>query len=133
MTIDIGGGILLGVFFCRCVNTPERHLVVSKPQSSHFIFFIRFLTFIPFHLISFQKIMNIQIKYVLLLVTFAIAEKQIKLEDIERDNLLSERRVNRDEEGIKIDQSQHLGAPIHVRPQYQVMLKKFGRTSKMVK
>lgn len=57
-------------------------------------------------------------------MTFAVAEKQIKLEDIERDNLLSERRVNRDEEAIKNDQSQHLGAPIHVRPQYQVMLRK---------
>lgn len=64
--------------------------------------------------------MNVRIKYVLLLVTFAVAEKQIKLEDIERDNLLSERRVNRDEETVKIGQSQHLTAPIHVGPSYEV-------------
>lgn len=57
----------------------------------------------------------------LLLVTFAVADKQIKLEDIERDNLISERRVNRDEEIVKIGQSQHLNAPINVQPQYEVI------------
>lgn len=67
-------------------------------------------------LVSFQWKMNIQTKYVLLLVTFAVADKQIKLEDIERDNLLSERRVNRDDETVKIGQSQYLTAPIHVGP-----------------
>ncbi|XP_055315916.1 uncharacterized protein LOC129575826 isoform X2 [Sitodiplosis mosellana] len=56
--------------------------------------------------------MNIQLKYVLLLVTFAMAEKQIKLEDIERDNLLSERRVNREQSIFNIGQSQRLSAPI---------------------
>lgn len=66
--------------------------------------------------------MNIQTKYVLLLVTFAVADKQIKLEDIERDNLLSERRVNRDEETVKIGQSQYLNAPIHVGPSSEVVL-----------
>lgn len=35
-----------------------------------------------------------QLKYVFLLVAIAVAEKQVKLEDIERDNLLSERHVN---------------------------------------
>lgn len=65
--------------------------------------------------------MNIHLKYVLLLATFVVAEKQIKLEDIERDNLLSERRVNREnDETIKIGQSQHLTAPIRVGPQYEV-------------
>ena len=64
--------------------------------------------------------MKIQLKCVLLLVTFAVAEKQIKLEDIERDNLLSERRVNRDHEFVNIGQSQRLNAPIHVGPQYEV-------------
>lgn len=64
--------------------------------------------------------MNIQLKYVLLLVTFTVAEKQIKLEDIERDNLLSERRVNREDETVKIGQSQRLAAPIHVGPRYEV-------------
>lgn len=54
------------------------------------------------------------------MLAFAMAEKQIKLEDIERDNLLSERRVNRDEEIVKIGQSQRLTAPIHVGPQYEV-------------
>lgn len=66
--------------------------------------------------------MNIQLKYVLLLVTFAVADKQIKLEDIERDTLLSERRVNRDQEIVNIGQSQRLSAPIHVGPQYVVNL-----------
>lgn len=65
--------------------------------------------------------MKIHLKYVLLLVTFAVADKQIKLEDIERDNLISERRVNRDEEIVKIGQSQHLNAPINVQPQYEVI------------
>lgn len=61
------------------------------------------------------------IKYILLLATFAIAEKQIKLEDIERDNLLSERRVNRDEETVKSGESpQHLLAPIFVGPSNEV-------------
>lgn len=58
----------------------------------------------------------------LLFITVAIAEKQIKLEDIERDNLLSERRVNRDQEIVNIGQSQRLAAPIHVGPQYEVNL-----------
>lgn len=62
--------------------------------------------------------MQFQTKYLLLFVTFVVAEKQLKLEDIERDNLLSERRVNRDEETVKI--GQHLTAPIHVQPQYEV-------------
>lgn len=61
----------------------------------------------------------------LLLVTFAVADKQIKLEDIERDNLISERRVNRDEEVVKIGQTQHLNAPINVQPQYEVILECF--------
>lgn len=64
--------------------------------------------------------MNVQMKYVLLLITFAVADKQIKLEDIERDNLLSERRVNRDEETVKIGQPQYLNAPINVAPTSQV-------------
>lgn len=72
-----------------------------------------------------QKIMNIQLKYVLLLVTIAVADKQIKLEDIERDNLISERRVNRDEEIVKIGQNQQLNAPINVEPQYEVIRKRF--------
>lgn len=61
------------------------------------------------------------IKYILLFATFAIAEKQIKLEDIERDNLLSERRVNRDEETVKSGESQHLLAPIYVGPTNEVL------------
>lgn len=64
--------------------------------------------------------MKIQTKYVLLLVTLAVADKQIKLEDIERDNLLSERRVNRDDETVKIGQPQYLTAPINVGPTSQV-------------
>lgn len=66
--------------------------------------------------------MHFHWKCVLLLATFAVAEKQIKLEDIERDNLLSERRVNREnDETIQIGQSQHLSAPIRVGPQYEVI------------
>lgn len=61
------------------------------------------------------------IKYILLFATFAAAEKQIKLEDIERDNLLSERRVNRDEETVKSGESQHLLAPIYVGPTNEVL------------
>lgn len=51
-----------------------------------------------------------QLKYVLLLVAFVVAEKQIKLEDIERDNLLSERQVN-----VKpndVDETQNLQPPL---------------------
>lgn len=48
-----------------------------------------------------------QLKYVLLLVAFAVAEKQVKLEDIERDNLLSERHVNVSPD----DQTQNLHPP----------------------
>lgn len=54
--------------------------------------------------------MNIQ--WLLLLVTFAMAEKQIKLEDIERDNLISERRANREQEQLATGQTQqHLRTP----------------------
>lgn len=59
-------------------------------------------------------------KYLLLLATFAVAEKQIKLEDIEHDNLLNERRVNRDEETVKNGETQHLLAPIFVGPSNEV-------------
>lgn len=69
--------------------------------------------------------MNIQLKYIFLFIAFTVAEKQIKLEDIERDNLLSERRVNRDQEIVNIGQSQRLSAPIHVGPQYVVNLNTF--------
>lgn len=51
-----------------------------------------------------------QIKYVLLLVAFAVAEKQIKLEDIERDNLLSERQVSVKPDDVD-DQAQNLQPP----------------------
>lgn len=55
--------------------------------------------------------MNIRLKYVLLLVTFAVAEKQIKLEDIERDNLISERRANSEKDAQNTGQTQHLRQP----------------------
>lgn len=77
--------------------------------------------------------MNIKLKYVLLLVAFAVADKQIKLEDIERDNLLSERRVNRDDETVKIGQSQHLTAPIHVGPSYQVNIRIYFCSNRIFK
>lgn len=83
--------------------------------------------------------MNIQliVRYVLLLllfVTFAMAEKQIQLEDIERDNLLSERRVNRDQGIGKNGQSQQfqrLSVPIRVGPQYEVKLNEYSFKCKM--
>lgn len=100
--------ILLGVFN----SVHSRHLNVNIEA----LWFFRF---------SFQNTMKIHLKYVLLLVTFAVADKQIKLEDIERDNLISERRVNRDEEVVKIGQNQHLNAPINVQPQYEVILECF--------
>lgn len=43
-----------------------------------------------------------------------VADKQIKLEDIERDNLLNERRAI-GQEALKTGQTQHLRAP-----QYEV-------------
>lgn len=55
--------------------------------------------------------MYVHIKCLLLLITFTVAERQIKLEDIERDNLISERRANNNEDTIKIGQTQHLRAP----------------------
>lgn len=51
-----------------------------------------------------------QLKYVLLLVAFAAAEKQIKLEDIERDNLLSERQVSVKPDDVD-EQNQNLQPP----------------------
>lgn len=54
--------------------------------------------------------MKIQFQYILLLVACAFAEKQIKLEDIERDNLLNEQKINR-KESLHEDQSQHLRPP----------------------
>lgn len=55
--------------------------------------------------------MIVKIKFVLLLmVAFALAEKQIDLEDIERDTLISEQR-NTEKESLKTDQTQHLRPP----------------------
>lgn len=54
--------------------------------------------------------MIIEIKYIFLLVAFALAEKQIDLEDIERDTLISEQR-NNVKESLKTDQTQHLRPP----------------------
>lgn len=51
---------------------------------------------------------------VLLMGLCVAADKQIKLEDIERDNLLSERRVV-PQDTLKPEQTQHLRAP-----QYEV-------------
>lgn len=51
-----------------------------------------------------------QLKYVLFLVAFAVAEKQIKLEDIERDNLLSERQVSAKPDEVD-EQAQNLQPP----------------------
>lgn len=75
-------------------------------------------------LLVFRKNMDIRTKYVLLLVTFAVADKQVKLEDIERDNLLSERRVNREEETVKIGHTQYLTGAIHVGPSGEASFKK---------
>lgn len=50
----------------------------------------------------------------LLMGCCVVADKQIKLEDIERDNLLSERRVVT-HDTLKPEQTQHLRAP-----QYEV-------------
>lgn len=44
------------------------------------------------------------------MVAFALAEKQIDLEDIERDTLISEQR-NNEKESLKTDQTQHLRPP----------------------
>lgn len=42
VNIDIGGGILLGVFCCMCFNTLKRHLVVSKPPSLLYVYTVLF-------------------------------------------------------------------------------------------
>lgn len=94
----------------------QHHLFSRLPPKQRHLS-VKFLNYSNFFL---QVTMKIQLKCVLLLVTFALADKQIKLEDIERDNLLSERRVNRDHEIVNIGQSQRLNAPIHVGPQYEV-------------
>lgn len=49
---------------------------------------------------------------ILLIALCATADKQIKLEDIERDNLLSERRVI-GQDVLKTGQTQHLRAPAY--------------------
>lgn len=65
------------------------------------------------------------LKYLVLLTVLAVitAEKQIKLEDIERDNLLSERNSNGGPRGdsIESDQGQHLRQP---GPAYEVIKRK---------
>lgn len=63
-----------------------------------------------------------RLKFILLVVVAtAVAERQIKLEDIERDNLLSERRANQQEELKLEEQQQHSRAPgAHGGPQYEV-------------
>lgn len=48
--------------------------------------------------------------YLILLIAVVVAEKQIQLEDIERDNLLSERSVN-NQEVLKVEQPQRSKAP----------------------
>lgn len=62
------------------------------------------------------------LRYAVLLTVLAvvIGEKQIKLEDIERDNLLSERQTNGGPRGdpIESDQGQHLRPP---GPAYEVI------------
>lgn len=65
--------------------------------------------------------MNISISCVILLATLTIAEKQIKLEDIERDNLISERRAIGNTEILQSDQTQHLRPPgIQASSSYEV-------------
>lgn len=55
--------------------------------------------------------MSISPKYLLLFVAIVAAERQIKLEDIERDNILNEQRTNIDKE-IKSDEpTQHFQPP----------------------
>lgn len=54
--------------------------------------------------------MFVHLSYLILLIAVVVAEKQIKLEDIERDNLLSERYSNK-QEVLKIEQPQHWRAP----------------------
>ena len=65
--------------------------------------------------------MKVHLQLVLLLVAFALGEKQIKLEDIERDNLLSEQRTNGNDH-LTADASQHLRPPgIHADSTYEVI------------
>lgn len=54
--------------------------------------------------------MFVSLSYLMLLIAVVVAEKQIKLDDIERDNLLSEKRANK-EEVFKIEQPQHSRTP----------------------
>lgn len=64
--------------------------------------------------------MIIEIKYIFLLVAFALAEKQIDLDDIERDTLISEQRNNA-KESLNTDQSQHIRPPsINAGSSYEV-------------
>lgn len=60
--------------------------------------------------------MLVNIKYLVLLMAVVTAEKQIDLEDIERDTLLSEQRSNNPKESLETDQTQHLRPPINVAP-----------------
>lgn len=64
--------------------------------------------------------MYIRLKCFILMVAVAAADKQIKLEDIERDNLISERRATQ-QEALSIEQTQHLRTPgSHGVPPYEV-------------
>lgn len=63
--------------------------------------------------------MIIEIKYLFLLIAFTFAEKQIDLEDIERDTLISEQRSNA-KESLTTDQTQHIRPPVINVQQYEV-------------
>lgn len=54
--------------------------------------------------------MFVSLSHIILIIAVVVAEQQIKLEDIERDNLLSERRSNK-QGNLKIDQPQHSRTP----------------------
>lgn len=55
--------------------------------------------------------MFVSLSYLILLIAVVVADKQIKLEDIERDNLVSERRTNK-QDALKIEQPQHSRTPV---------------------
>lgn len=54
--------------------------------------------------------MFVSLSHLILIIAVVVADKQIKLDDIERDNLLSERRANK-QERLKIEQPQHSRTP----------------------
>lgn len=108
----------------KSIQAPSTRDILNMLRALLHSFCLLYLFLIKFY--SFQKMTN-SLKYAVLLAVLAVAsaEKQIKLEDIERDNLISERQTNGGPRGdpVETEQSQDLRPPsIQTGASYEVNL-----------